>query len=108
MKRKYKSSYKSHRPSSRFHVTFDDAKQLPDTEVEHIKAEIERDEKFIVDFGENYHWLADEARRRIAYNRERLARIEQTVDGTEPSPYISGGEVMYPPSTFSTSEDVIF
>lgn len=71
MTRKYKTSYKSHRNSRRFGVTFS-APAEPMSEIDTLSAKIEKEQAFIEKYQENYSWLADEARSRIACYEKRL------------------------------------
>lgn len=74
MARRYKSSYRTKRNSSRFHVTFD-GPPAPDTEEGRILARIAELEGLLEKYGENYLTLSDQWRSQLNHNRVELDKL---------------------------------
>lgn len=77
MARKYSTSYKSRRGSTKILGGVSFSAPLFMTEEEKLIDKIERDEKFIETYEADYGWLADEARSRLRINKAKLVELQE-------------------------------
>lgn len=135
MTRKYKTSYKSRRVAKRFHVEIVPPPANPLTEEQKLRENIAKEKKFIKTYPNypplceearvrlkfyrvRLARLLEEQKQDVIYNKidtllgpegatqkdmERVA--EQFMEGGEPNPFISGGEIVYPQAASSSVSD---
>ena len=87
MTRKYTTSYKSTRGSTRRNgggVSFDNP-PLPADPEERLLEGIEKEETFIRNYGDGFPWLAEEAKVRLKYYRKALEELRKQ---NEPKQYV--------------------